>query len=166
MVYIPIPKNASTTMEGTLEVSYGIKKQDFSNYYDLDADRYIVLIRNPIDRWTSGYIQDGGNEDTISEYIVGDHTLPQCDYLDFDYLDIGKCLFFYLNPKEKYHRGARETSLITRLNKKAEQSLKFVQAGNNKEDMFKNNLLNKADLKHLRLIYDEDYELISKVELN
>ena len=85
--------------------------------------------------------------------------------MHFDFLDYDKCLFFYLNPSDKYSTKDSETTLTSRINYATGLSLKFVQAGNNKESNLKDNLLKKADLEYLKELYKEDYKLIDRVEL-
>jgi len=55
LMYINIPKNASSWTKDYLTNHYGWKEYaNFTNYPVLNNFRKIVILRDPIDRWLSG----------------------------------------------------------------------------------------------------------------
>ncbi len=58
-VYVPIPKNASCFLQYNFEKILGFRHDDFTNFKNLDDKKYIICLRDPIDRWVSG----------VSEYL-------------------------------------------------------------------------------------------------
>tara|TARA_R110000772_G_scaffold69944_1_gene154198 strand:+ start:251 stop:871 length:621 start_codon:yes stop_codon:yes gene_type:complete len=100
--YIMISKNASKWMEDVLELSSQI---NFTKFSSLDSKKYIVILRDPIDRWCSGITQylygekvhrDLKNRDVLdllfSQVHFDWHTIPQVKFLEG--INTDDCIFF------------------------------------------------------------------------
>lgn len=105
VLYIPISKNASTSIKSSLgfEPIYQIPKVNFK--FDLElAEKYkkeykiLIITRHPKDRWISGFNQflcdldvdlsNHTSKDILLElknkkFIFDGHTLPQLKYIDY-----------------------------------------------------------------------------------
>lgn len=97
-----ISKNASKWMEDVLELSSQI---NFTKFSSLDSKKYIVILRDPIDRWCSGITQylhgekvhrDLKNRDVLdllfSQVHFDWHTIPQVKFLEG--INTDDCIFF------------------------------------------------------------------------
>lgn len=100
--YVMISKNASKWMEDVLELSSQI---NFTKCSSLDSKKYIVILRDPIDRWCSGITQylhgeevhrDLKNRDVLdllfSQVHFDWHTIPQVKFLEG--INTDDCIFF------------------------------------------------------------------------
>lgn len=105
LLYIPISKNASTSLKTSLDFKpiYQVPKID--KKFDLEIPEVykreytiFTLIRNPKDRWISGfneflseynyYLKDNKSKEVIIElknkkFIFDGHTLPQFSFIDY-----------------------------------------------------------------------------------
>jgi hypothetical protein len=93
--FVHIPKNASSFLKGCL-ISTG--KFTHSNML-INADRYLIALRDPIERWISGIAQfmavETNKHLTVSELVntitFDDHTELQSYFLQN--VDLNKCTF-------------------------------------------------------------------------
>lgn len=117
--YIHIPKCGSTAVRQAIENSSGIDYFTFKVKHGLvEADENLfTIIRNPLDRWISGFLQYAHNTGDLpyqraksGDLIYDEHTLPMSEFLrNFD-TDI------------KYFKLS--TNVITEINSYYEMDLK------------------------------------------
>jgi len=117
ILYIPISKNASTSLKTSLDFKPVYQIPKINKKFDLElADKYkrkykvFTLIRNPKDRWISGfneflseynyYLKSNNSKKVFIElknkkFIFDGHTLPQFSFIDYCFSPFG--LDFELN---------------------------------------------------------------------
>lgn len=106
LLYIPISKNASTSLKRSLDFCPVYQVPQLNSLFDLTIPleykidyKLIVITRDPRDRWISGFneflshhsihlLDKGGRKEVISElknkrYIFDGHTLPQFSFIDY-----------------------------------------------------------------------------------
>lgn len=104
--YIPISKNASKITRRYVSTKLGWSWKYAKGHFNNTEDKkFIVILRNPVDRWISGITEhivrfygfmDVKNIDFfINKKILDEHTEPQTSFLEG--LDLSKCVFFKLN---------------------------------------------------------------------
>lgn len=101
-VYVPIPKSASTWCKQIWSIG-----QDFDFLSSTDTIKdYVVILRDPVDRWISGFAQcQVGNDPGWEGYwerlgwqwvfdtmVFDNHTEPQCSFLGG--LDLSQVTWF------------------------------------------------------------------------
>ncbi len=104
--YIMIAKNASKWMEDVLESSSS--QINFTNVSSLNSKKYIVILRDPIDRWCSGITQYLHGEEVLrdlkdrnvldllfSQVHFDWHTVPQVKFLEG--INTDDCVFFKMD---------------------------------------------------------------------
>ncbi len=112
--FIAVVKNASMTMRMVLADQYGWAYNQFDKCTPLPEGRYFSFIRNPLDRWVSGMVQDFGLEnvelgDPHTYLKASSHTQPQHLYFEgvhptlvrFDTFD--KIWGYLDEPKNDFH---------------------------------------------------------------
>jgi hypothetical protein len=105
LLYLPISKNASTSLKNSLDFEPIYQVPKIGNQFDLEIPeeykrdyKIFVLIRHPKDRWISGfneflseysfYLKDSNSKEVILElknkkFIFDGHTLPQFSFIDY-----------------------------------------------------------------------------------
>jgi hypothetical protein len=180
--YVNIPKNASS------EFKIIFKNWKKSNYnVDIPPDnKYIVILRDPTERWVSGIVEFLiGNHSTpgqlnkelsideittaiessfvqnlILNFVIFDsHTLPQCYFLQN--LNISDIAFFYQdqNVVTRVTEYVKLPTQITNANNTAENEKKMIISTAVKKMISTNNKLQKIIDMH----YYCDHELFDKV---
>ena len=179
--YIPIPKCASTLLKNYFGQNFNFTK-DF-NYKNLKNKRYVVCLRDPIDRWFSGVteyffrfhpdVMQKENDEVIKficdRKFFDEHTELQINFLEG--LDTDQITFFYMDK-----------NLIPNLEHFV--SCKFYDLNHNKVDVKKlrnnymyyspkkirfNSLLkefsneNPNFIESLKSFYQHDIDLIKRV---
>lgn len=99
ITFVHIPKNASSFIKGYLLSSGCFAYSDSL----ITADHYLIILRDPIERWISGIAQfmtaEPNQQFTLHELVeqvtVDDHTELQTYFLQ--YVDIDKCTFLKVN---------------------------------------------------------------------
>jgi hypothetical protein len=170
LTYIHIPKNASTFIKRfCVDFEYS---KTFKH-----ASKYLVILRDPIERWVSGMaqlIQSDTGTNWTSEYIfnnitLDDHTEIQCYFLksiNFE-KDINKCIFFKVdeNLSDKFI-GWTNTVYPKVVMHKTKLNMGINIIG--RIEIIKNLqkiIDNNADLMlKLKKHFDADYELINRVK--
>lgn len=169
-VYVPIPKNASSETSTKL-LSLGWSANNFSENISAFKDyKFIVILRDPIDRWLSGINQYfllyhktiyQLSTDTLNliahKIVLDDHTEKQiyfCNKLNLD-----KTIFFKFGPNlnkslNDYFSKYYNTQIFDF--QKKEDNLRLLQ-----HQLIK--LLDKKLQDRLYSFYWQDYELINKV---
>jgi hypothetical protein len=91
---IVIPKNASTAITTFATWTKG-------DYTTINRNRYIAIIRDPIDRWISGtteylwrlkHIHGSDEKVNLSQIVFDRHTIPQIRFLEG--IDLKRTLFY------------------------------------------------------------------------
>jgi hypothetical protein len=106
LVYVNIPKNASTWMK------HVFKPAQDSNFHEIKYRKihYLVILRDPIDRWISGFAQAQvgttpfhsshythmGWDQVFKKIIFDNHTEPQVSFLHG--LDTKNITWFWFGP--------------------------------------------------------------------
>jgi hypothetical protein len=98
VTYINIPKNASTFIKRQLINTNGFIHSDIL----IHADQYLIVLRDPIERWISAVAQLLTAKDNHMSYdklaniiTTDDHTETQTYFLQN--VEIDKCIFFMVN---------------------------------------------------------------------
>jgi len=163
--FIPIPKNASSFVKGCL-----LGSSQFI-YHDnlVTTNQYLITLRDPIERWTSGVAQFLGTEidnklnlrDLINDITFDDHTELQTYFLQG--VDLDRCVFLRVdqNLRINIKRWLVENNYqvdidtIPNINEGKEIFKKWVNALIDNDQQFKLKLYTH---------YAEDYELINRVK--
>ena len=99
ITFVHIPKNASSFVKGCL-----ISTEKFTHSNSLiTAERYLIALRDPIERWVSGITQlmsvpDNQHltlQDLVSTVTFDDHTELQTYFLEG--IDLDRCSFLRVN---------------------------------------------------------------------
>ncbi len=170
LTYIHIPKNASSFAKRITE------NFEYSKTFR-NASNYLILLRDPIDRWVSGMsqlIQSDPITDWTDEYIfehitLNDHTEKQIyflEYLNFE-KDLDKCIFFKVdeNLSDKFIGWANVLYPNISIHK---TKLNTSQDVKGRIEIIKNlqtTVDNSPDLVlKLKKHFESDYELINRVK--
>lgn len=165
ITFVHIPKNASSFIKGCL---LGTNKFTHSNSL-ITADKYLIALRDPIERWISGIAQfmliesnkDLTLRDLINTVTFDDHTELQSYFLQD--VDLNKCIFLRVDNNLRNNVGSWlfDNGFNTDVN-----SITNINQGN---EMIKNKFSAMVDgnsqiklklFKH----YEQDYELINRVK--
>lgn len=106
-IYVPIPKCASTWTKDVWKPS---RECDFMTEQQSSAVSHVVVLRDPVERWVSGFAQcQGGNDprgqnhwqrlgwDWVFDTVIFDnHTEPQSSFLAG--LDLDRVTWFRFGP--------------------------------------------------------------------
>jgi len=128
--YVNIPKNASTTLSVMFS---NWNFSDFNKFADIDQPNYLVVLRDPVDRWISGMthylwklnkkrpeeeilnlLTSQSFQNLIFDFMVFEnHTLPQICFLSGLRLD--KTTFFYFSTGvvSKIQNFINDVSLVS-----------------------------------------------------
>jgi hypothetical protein len=170
LTYIHIPKNSSSFAKRITE------NFEYSKTFR-NASNYLILLRDPIDRWVSGMsqlIQSDPITDWTDEYIfehitLNDHTEKQIyflEYLNFE-KDLDKCIFFKVdeNLSDKFIGWANVLYPNISIHK---TKLNTSQDVKGRIEIIKNlqtTVDNSPDLVlKLKKHFESDYELINRVK--
>jgi hypothetical protein len=95
LTYVHVPKNASSFIKGCLIGCYGMWKHSETL---VPADQYLIVLRDPIERWISGiaeYCHNSGNMMTVKQALTqvtfDDHTEHQVYFIQG--VDLTKATF-------------------------------------------------------------------------
>ena len=163
--FVNIPKNASSFVKGCL---LGTKKFTHSNSL-ITAERYLITLRDPIERWVSGITQlmsvpDNQNltlQDLVNTVTFDDHTELQTYFLTG--IDLNRCSFIRVdqnlrtNLKKWLHENEYYVDIDT---------LPNLNEGNQlTKDRFAALVDGNSQIK-LKLVthYEQDYALINRVK--
>ena len=164
--FIPIPKNASSFIKGCL-----LSTNKFTHNDTLvNADQYLIALRDPIERWISGIAQfmtiESNNHLTLQELVntvtFDDHTELQTYFLQN--VDLyKKCTFLRVDNNLKKNIGQ------WLIENKFNIDVSHIPNINQGNEMIKNRFAAIVDgnsqikLK-LAKHYEQDYELINRVK--
>jgi hypothetical protein len=165
ITFIPIPKNASSFVKGCLLSSNRfIYRDNLPN-----TDRYLITLRDPIERWISGVAQfiatNGDNKlnlhDLITRMTFDDHTELQTYFLSG--IDIDRCIFLRVD------QNLRNNIKQWLIKNGYQVNINLVPNINEGKQTFKNWVTAITDNNHqlkLKLTehYAQDYELINRVK--
>ena len=179
LIYVPIPKNAHTTYKKFFADKYGMNTEYLLNRDIIKKsfryNRFIVILRDPIERWVSGaaqyFFHDPArlDDDLIIDLIfksVGfdDHVYRQIDILIM--LDISRCVFFYQSPD--LHKNISDFCTKHLVDIAPDYQYKELNVGINIPEKIKiveklNSLIkeNASYKKRLEQYYQEDIRLIN-----
>lgn len=181
--YLNIPKNASTFLTNVLREN-GWEYYELTEYHQREVKRCFVVMRDPIDRWVSGFatyasswlLGEGYGSDhfvedynTLTERIIfdtlvfDDHTTPQITFINqlHEYEDV---TFFKLN-----------NDLMKQLGQFTGQDLVINQVDDNNSEnnydqrqiskLIRNRIDNNPTLK-AKIIeqYSDDYLLLTRAK--
>ena len=170
ITFINIPKNASSFIKGCL-ISSGCFTHSDSL---VTADRYLVILRDPIERWVSGIAQFVTEDYTIplinqtlplhrliKTITVDDHTELQTYFLEG--VDINKCEFLLVNQnlRTNINRWFLDHGYDINLDNLPNINEGHQESKNKFAAMVDND--NQIKLK-LTEHYANDYELINRVK--
>ena len=165
ITFVHIPKNASSFVKGCL-----ISTEKFTHSNSLiTAERYLIALRDPIERWVSGITQlmsvpDNQHltlQDLVSTVTFDDHTELQTYFLQD--VDIDRCTFLKVNQNLR-------TNIKLWLGEHG-----YIHTGPDVPDINKGNQMAKdrfaamvdgnSQIK-LKLVthYEQDYALINRVK--
>ena len=183
-IYLPIPKNASTYFENSFEKT-ARHKIVFYQEHNFEYNQLVVILRDPIKRWTSGiatYLRNNLSDkvtentdeqllnilqknkfliETITNKIIFDeHTETQFYFLQ-PFL-LSKAYYFYLdnNIQDKIFNFYQRQNIILNFDKR------HLNRGNkNCIALFFQEYVkqNKNFYKNLCKLYESDYKLIDSV---
>jgi hypothetical protein len=165
ITFVHIPKNASSFVKGCL-----LSTEKFTHSNSLiTAERYLIALRDPIERWVSGITQlmsvpDNQHltlQDLVSTVTFDDHTELQTYFLQD--VDIDRCTFLKVNQNLR-------TNIKLWLDNHG-----YIHTGPDVPDINKGNQLAKdrfaamvdgnSQIKlKLATHYEQDYELINRVK--
>jgi hypothetical protein len=166
IIYINIPKNASSFVKGCLMGS----KSSWV-YYDhmMSADKYLVVLRDPIDRWVSGIAQFMAIEsnkniplnDLVNNITFDDHTELQTYFLQGVDLDCCEFIRADKNLRTVLKQWLNDNGYVSNVD-----NVPNLNQGNETE---KNKFAilvddNKQIKLKLAEHYAKDYELINRVK--
>lgn len=177
--YVPIQKNASTYLTEFFKQNLGWTKE--YNYLNDPKEKYIVVLRDPFQRWYAGVAQyleyyhkylDIDNEFILTficqRVVLDAHTEPQVNFIE--YLRVPKITFFrlnkdfdtnlyqYLSNNNLLNNNSNELELFK--NKGSEMHTK-VKVYDILERFLKKN---PKYVHHIKNIYKADYDLINVVK--
>jgi hypothetical protein len=165
ITYIHIPKNASSFVKGCL-----LGSLKFTHSPSLiKNDRYLITLRDPINRWTSGMAEYEFNSKQANipykEITFDDHTETQCYFLDG--VDLAKCDFIRVDNNLK--NNLKHWLVEQGYNVNTDTAIKFnVSQGTEKEILkIKYQTIIDNDLEfmlELKEHFAKDYELINRVK--
>jgi|TARA_R110000824_G_scaffold310707_2_gene497987 hypothetical protein len=165
ITYVHIPKNASSFIKGCL-----LGSQKFTYSLSLvKNNRYLVVLRDPIDRWVSGMAEYESNSKQTNiayqQITFDDHTETQWYFLDGVILD--QCDFIMINDsfKDNLAHWFNEQGYITDINN--------ATKSNSSQGTAKESLKSKyqaivdtvpAFVLKLKKHFADDYALINRVK--
>ena len=165
ITYVHIPKNASSFIKGCL-----LSTNQFTHSNTLvSADRYLITLRDPIERWISGITQfmmiETNQHLTLQELIntvtFDDHTELQTYFLKD--VDLNKCTFLKV---DKNLRTNIKNWMLTNGYVADIDNITNINEGNQlPKDRFAALVDGNSQIK-LKLAdhYAKDYELINRVK--
>ena len=163
--FIHIPKNASSFVKGCLLSSGNFTHSDSL----VTADRYLVTLRDPIDRWVSGiaqFMNDENNQsvtlhDLVDRVTIDDHTELQTYFLEE--VDLDRCTFIQVDKNLRTNLSAwfKENDYIVNMD-----NIPNINQGNQLlKDRFAAMVDGNSQIKlKLATHYEQDYELINRVK--
>ena len=178
LVYVPCPKNASTTIRGSLGLGSNVGYM-FENTIDLTGYRKFCVVRNPFTRLISGYSEvlkvrrDGGYKITESLPFWGIDHDPLVRFEQF-VKDISRVGFYdaHIQP-QKYYLADYPIDKKIRFENLANELDEWLRSiginrrithrhntGWNDKCMYLNHIVNTPWLKEvITELYSEDFEL-------
>lgn len=165
ITYVHIPKNASSFIKGCL-----LGSQKFTYSLSLvKNNRYLVVLRDPIDRWISGMAEYEFNSKqkniTYQQITFDDHTETQWYFLDGVILD--RCDFIMINDtfKDNLNQWFNEQGYIIDIN----NATKFNVSQGTSKEILKSKYQTIVDndpefVLKLKKHYANDYKLINSVK--
>lgn len=186
--YVIIPKNASTWTIKYLTGGWGWTWYSSPNTMSFkttnnDHIKYLVILRDPIDRWCSGvtqlfwdiskdydwvtYVENMSKQKLFNKIQYDEHTELQCNFLHN--IDTSQCVFFYIDEYyEKTFRKFCHITFIGQYNNNELENLKNSSSNDDRRYKVKQLLRSYCEYPiYSDLIYDfyrKDYELINSVE--
>ena len=168
ITYVHVPKNASSFIKGCLISS---KKWQHSDTL-INSSRYLVALRDPIERWCSGMAQYQVNSQQLeldvaivfNQITFDDHTEQQIYFLQD--IDLNKVTFVMINNtfNETISRWFGENEYIVKVNTMP----KFNQSSDIKLELkqkYRQLVDSNPDyMLQLKKHFAADYELINKVK--
>ena len=168
ITYVHVPKNASSFIKGCLQASTKWEHSDIL----VNSEQYLVVLRDPIERWCSGIAQFQINSqqleldvnDVFNQITFDDHTEEQIYFLQ----DIGlnKVTFIMINDafNETISRWFGENGYtvnvdtMPKFNQSSDIKLELKQKYQQLVDS------NPDYMLQLKKHFAADYELINKVK--
>jgi len=165
ITFVHIPKNASSFVKGCL-----ISSNRFTHSNNLiTADKYLVTLRDPIERWVSGITQlmsvpDNQHltlQDLVSTVTFDDHTELQTYFLEG--IDLDRCTFLRV---DRNLRANIKQWIIDNGYQIDVDAVPNLNEGNQlAKDRFAAMIDGNSQIK-LKLVthYEQDYALINRVK--
>ena len=168
ITYVHVPKNASSFIKGCLISS---KKWQHCEAL-VDSNRYLIALRDPIERWCSGMAQYQINSqqleldviDVFNQITFDDHTEQQIYFLQD--IDLNKAIFVMINDtfNETISHWFSENGYVVNV----DTMPKFNQSSDIKLELkqkYQQLVDSNPDLVlQLKNHFAADYELINKVK--
>jgi hypothetical protein len=168
ITYVHVPKNASSFIKGCLQASTKWQHSDTL----VNSNRYLIALRDPIERWCSGMAQYQINSrqlkldvtEVFNQITFDDHTEQQIYFLRG--IDLNKVTFVMINNtfNNTISRWFSENGYVVnvdtmpRFNQSSDVKLGLKQKYQQLVDSNPNYML------QLKKHFSADYELINKVK--
>lgn len=165
ITFVHIPKNASSFVKGCLLSSGNFTHSDSL----VIADHYLVMLRDPIDRWISGiaqFMNDANSHhitlhELVDRVVIDDHTELQTYFLEG--VDLDRCTFIQVDKNLRTNLSAwfKENNYIVDID-----NVPNINEGNQLlKDRFAAMVDGNSQIK-LKLVthYEQDYALINRVK--
>ena len=168
ITYVHVPKNASSFIKGCLISSKQWQHSDTL----INSSRYLITLRDPIERWCSGMAQYQVNsqqleldvDNVFNQITFDDHTEQQIYFLQD--IDLNKVTFVMINDtfNETIGRWFRENGYVVnvdimpKFNQSSDVKLELKQKYQQLVDS------NPDYVLQLKKHFAADYELINKVK--
>ncbi len=167
LTYVHIPKNASSFIKGCLIGCYGMWKHSETL---VPADEYLIVLREPIERWVSGiaeYCFNSGNmltlEQALEQITFDDHTEKQIYFIKDVNLIRSTFLRVDENLRDNLERWLKQYNYRTNI----QIALEYNTSEGAKRDLinkFTEEInLNPAYLARLQEYFADDYKLYNSV---
>lgn len=166
--YIPIPKNASSYLKIFFESGWGWT-YDF-NYYENSNKKFIVCLRDPINRWLAGVVEYFFREhpymvlegETFLKFICqrvifDEHTIPQVNFIDG--LDDSNLIFIKFNDSI----GSTIDKFVTEHFNDSDWKTRKLALSIDKNDSNKH-IIKQTNLENLKTFLQENPKLIYNIK--
>lgn len=168
LTYVHIPKNASSFIKGGL---LGCGSEWKHSEILVPADEYLIVLRDPIERWISGiaeYCYNSGNilgiKEALEQFTFDDHTEHQVYFIQG--VDLSKATFLWVNDKLQNNLGQWLKQFNYHAN--IQDALKYNTSEGSKREFinqFTNEINSNLEYQaRLKEYFADDYKLIEGVK--